>query len=460
MAGTSASANAKWVTILTLRISFKNNTFKESMRRELFSSQRPMPQCTCSNIRNLHPYSSAKHQAQGLLPADTFTARFVMTDASKIDQASKLCAKEVIPDFEHDREFRYWILSLAILLSHICEADHSTQPRQRPQRFGTRPFNIGLVTKRNVCGDLIRLLGTPLNPSEKERHGLGYVYIIRSQLGASTASELKIGFTKYHPEHRAHELASCYAMPEVVGHTPLLPHAKRLESIIHAELRAVRKVHSCMRCESDHQEWFTITHGEAREVVTRWSRWLLQRPYRDGQLTDKWKDHLSRTDLESVDDDTTISDFWQATVDAFPADGVPGAKSCAAGEYLNECHWEILSERMGLDIHGKVIRDTLRAIYEDSRTRSPYSDAEVNVMTDYLDELDLLEENEKDSHSDFGDLHLPKHARKRKVYTDEPFGNWTNKNTRMGRMFHPAMPSGFIMRPDFSEGPVLAMIKR
>jgi hypothetical protein len=35
-----------------------------------------------------------------------------------------------------------------------------------------------------------------------------------------------------------------------------------------------------------------------------------------------------------------------------------------------------------------------------------------------------------------------------------------NKDTRAGRMFHAAMPTGFLIRPDFSKGPVLTLRER
>ena len=110
-----------------------------------------------------------------------------------------------------------------------------------PQDVSLWSFKGGQITRKNVCRDISRMLQTPLNPSEKEDHGMGYVYVWRSQLGSTTFGELKIGFSKHHPEHRSHELARCLAKPEIICHTPLLPHAKRLESIIHTELQGLSK---------------------------------------------------------------------------------------------------------------------------------------------------------------------------------------------------------------------------
>jgi hypothetical protein len=269
MANMDSKEEHDFFTTINLRINFKDLTFKDSFKRERTTSQSAKPQCHCSRLRDIHPYHSVRDMAQGLKPSDTVTARFIMYSPDNVRKAEKLCKPDADLNFEHPREFRFWIISLAALLSDLCQGDHSSRAEEIPPVYGLRPFKEGAVSKRDVCEDIRRLLMSPLNPSERKEHGMGYIYILRSQFGSSTLGELKIGFSKYHPENRAHEIASCYALPEVISHTPYLPHAKRLESIIHAELQADRKIHACRRCKGNHREWFTILHGDSREVVTR-----------------------------------------------------------------------------------------------------------------------------------------------------------------------------------------------
>lgn len=302
-----------WLTVVALKVDFKTCSFGPSFREKLRRPTSSATKCSCGSLDSLRQVATNKDLIYGLLPNKTVTIRFLVASPDRISRAKTLCKSEIGRDFDSQKQFRYWILSLATLLSELCESDHDDDNRTHcgPYDFGMRPFRRIEPTKGAICEDIRRLLKMPLTPSEKYGHGMGYVYMLRSQFDVSTMAELKIGFSKFHPEHRAHELARCLARPEILSHTPLIPHAKRLEFIIHMELQACRKVQSCPRCDREHREWFTISNVDAREVVTRWRTWMLQQPYRDGMLVDEWSAHLSMQDFLSVGESNSLANVWK-----------------------------------------------------------------------------------------------------------------------------------------------------
>jgi hypothetical protein len=408
------------------------------------------------------------------MPSKSVTVRFVLNGSEKIEKAEKLCGPHLGQKFEHPRLFRFWILSLAAMLSELCDGRHSSNSYKAPRSIQLQPFKKEEVTTKDVCEELRRLLNTPLSPSEKEAHGMGHVYILRSKVGTSTQGGLKIGFSKYHPEHRAHEIAQCYAMPEVVSHTPLLPHAKRLESIIHMELQSVRKVHSCSRCNGNHREWFTISHGESREIVMRWSRWLLQQPYVDGKLTDGWKAYLAAKDFGAMDDNLSLADIWQTVIDDFPTVNLPVSESERIGEYLNQCHWEATCARFGIDKFETCDKCERRASIMSNLQTTTFLDIEEELEANaecfrkikHLDEQHDGRENENTNRGcegckdfNFLDRSSPKSSNRKTIDPDEPYGNLAKNDTRLGSMFHPAMPSGYLLMPDFSPGRLSLLLR-
>ncbi|CAI6342547.1 unnamed protein product [Periconia digitata] len=458
-----------FVTTVTLRINFKDLTFKDSFKRERTISRTYKPRCSCSRLRDIHPYHGVRDIAQGLKPSDTVTARFVMSTPKNIKQAERLCERDANLRFEHPKEFKFWILSLAFLLSELCQSDHSSKAHEKPPIYGLRPFKEGGVSRKNVCEEIRQLLMSPLKSSEKKEHGMGYVYILRSQLGASTIGELKIGFSKYHPEHRAHEIASCYALPEVIGHTPYLPHAKRLESIIHVELQEIRKIHTCRRCKGNHQEWFTLLHRDSREIVTRWGRWILQQPYVNGELNEEWKNYLATKDFGSIDDNTSLANLWQSIIDEFPRKSLPGTESTRIADYLNQCHWDNMCTRMGVDDLENIGCDKCKEPASKLREFKKYPFANsgdgIGKLTQRLSHMGLWKEEGRGHgscdcyrNSDLDSEPLPRDTGQ-KISLDQPIGTWMDRSTRLGRMFHPAIPTSYVMSSNRSFGPLSELIQ-
>jgi hypothetical protein len=338
-----------WLTILTLSINFQKMTFNPSFRTTLSKSKPRKMRCSCWRLPETYPSNKTNAMLpETPQPKGTLNVRFIINSSQKIGQAKRLCISNPKPKHKDPAHFRNWMLRLTILLSKLCERrgpDHrrDTQTIELgPGSFpALKPFKSGTVDKISVSEEVRRKVNAPLSPGDIQGHGMGYVYILRSQSNFSTLAELKIGFSKHHPEHRAHELARCLSRPEIISHTPRIPHAKRLEAIIHAELGGSRKVQYCCQCRRNHREWFTVSHIDSREVVTRWSRWMLDEPYRDGKLIDEWKDYLAAKDFNSINDNTSLAGFWRTTIKEFPRHNSENSEGQRFGKFLNACFWNI-----------------------------------------------------------------------------------------------------------------------
>ncbi|RYO77917.1 hypothetical protein DL766_001890 [Monosporascus sp. MC13-8B] len=272
--------------------------------------------------------------------------KFIFRSAANTQKAKDLCESSQQPS--EAAPFRKRMHELMTALGALCEGEHSSNKTKSRSATSSvlRPFRTNNLGINAVSEELRAKIMAPLALSEVQGHGLGYIYILRSQSGISTLSALKIGFSKYHPEHRAHELAGCLSRPEVVAHTPLLPHAKRIESLIHIELMSQRKVQVCEQCGQEHREWFTISHAESREIVTRWSRWVLRQPYLGGKLSEKWRAYLQEQDFGSTNPEATMFELWEGILDNFPRQDIDSAPEEQLAGYINACYYDIQVQRI------------------------------------------------------------------------------------------------------------------
>lgn len=374
-----------------------------------------------------------------------------------MEQAQRLCSPITEKAFCSMRNFRVWILSLAIQLSELCEMDHTSGSSWSfRDELRLRPFKAGFVTLKAACEDLRRILNAPLRPSEKETHGMGYVYIIRNQGAALTISELKIGFSKFHPEHRAHELASCFARPEVVAHTPRLPHAKRLESIIHTELQGCRKILACPKCDKNHQEWFTVSHADSREVVARWSRWILQRPYLDGNLTDEWRAYLATKDFDKLSNDASLAEVWQDVVTSFSPEVSAGTRLQRSMAYLEECYFDVLQYDLCFDLYGLGNVDEIagesQANFLPSMTKKTFREqlgSFPQMLSEYQAKFAELQKSPglgKPPNSDHTDCQIPDKFRDG-IPKDTLMHDLVGRDTPFGLSLHPSVTIGHFLNP-------------
>lgn len=60
-----------------------------------------------------------------------------------------------------------------------------------------------------------------------------------------------------------------------------IPHARRVETLIHTELQNFRRKFNCNECERHHEEWFEVNQNHAVEVFQKWKNWIQKKPYED-----------------------------------------------------------------------------------------------------------------------------------------------------------------------------------
>ena len=127
---------------------------------------------------------------------------------------------------------------------------------------------------------------TSLNSSDQSKNypgqGLIYMYWIPGNFGF-----VKIGKTSGESTQRRlkHWIKKCgHPIEEYTrGEKELalqLPHAYRVEKLVHAELKDYRmKEKGCEGCGSAHEEWFAVPQYHAIKVIEKWSSWIITRPY-------------------------------------------------------------------------------------------------------------------------------------------------------------------------------------
>ncbi|KAK4247907.1 hypothetical protein C7999DRAFT_40892 [Corynascus novoguineensis] len=327
-----ATATSFLPSVLTLRIYHEDSSFSAKSTTQLAARGTTEIKCTCSRIPRLWIGAEEVPQLNFALPETpqrTTVLRFVFRTAAKMVRANNLCIKsQKSPGLE---SFRRRMLKLVTDLAAICEEEHPLNPtKPRPTECFTpfSPFRTSDLDRNTISEELRAKIFNPLAASEVQGQGMGYVYIMRSNLDIDALSVLKIGFSKYHPEHRAHELASCLSAPDVVAYTPLIPHAKRVESLIHAELVANRK------------------HAQSREVVIRWSKWILQQPYIDGKLSEEWRSYLEKQQFISAKPEETMSGLWGDILNGFPRQHTDQTPEDQLAAYLNACYWAAIADRV------------------------------------------------------------------------------------------------------------------
>jgi hypothetical protein len=114
-------------------------------------------------------------------------------------------------------------------------------------------------------------------------------------------------------------------------------------------------VRACGQCGSDHREWFTISHAESREIVIRWSQWILRQPYIDGKLSGEWQSYLQNQHFASANAEATVSELWGDILDSFPRQKTDRSPEDQLAAYLNACHWADIMDRVAGPIKGSFI---------------------------------------------------------------------------------------------------------
>lgn len=133
--------------------------------------------------------------------------------------------------------------------------------------------------KLSTLEALIRCAAEPLTKHEKP--GYLYVYSTPGDFGLR-----KIGITKYKDvQKRLNEWEKKCNRPPIIVYpieerdNVLVPHVKRLEKLIHRELKDYQLQEQSCSCRKLHKEWFDTRDNHIIAVVRRWTTWMQQQPY-------------------------------------------------------------------------------------------------------------------------------------------------------------------------------------
>lgn len=136
----------------------------------------------------------------------------------------------------------------------------------------------------SIIVDLTTILAKDLLQAEQPE---GHIYIFKV-LKDDFEGFVKVGYTHRGLEERMKEHRKCYGRIEDVypdkKNRYFVPHVKRVERLIHAELAPYKfTLQSCPKKgkHGTHGEWFRIESDDARKVVEKWVKWMDSDPKRD-----------------------------------------------------------------------------------------------------------------------------------------------------------------------------------
>ncbi len=153
-----------------------------------------------------------------------------------------------------------------------------------------RPFQSASSYKSNVEDWVMKQAATPLTVSELTAGHL-YVYWNQASFGVS-----KIGYTSNDVGERLRAWESqCKHIAEEQYRSPCeVRNVKRLERLVHAELKAYRvKEHGCPGCSEGHvvvghEEWFNgVGLDIILESIAFWTKWIMEGQYEE--VESEWR---------------------------------------------------------------------------------------------------------------------------------------------------------------------------
>ncbi|EXJ67324.1 uncharacterized protein A1O5_09337 [Cladophialophora psammophila CBS 110553] len=130
-------------------------------------------------------------------------------------------------------------------------------------------------------GSLYSTITKRLDPEENKS---GFIYIL---IHPTFEHYVKIGYSaeREKPEHRLEEWKASCNVNYRLHKSRTTRYAKRVESLVFADLCKHRYVLRCSSCRKVHNEWFYIGSEEAERVVNYWVDWIATlSPYRSLKL--------------------------------------------------------------------------------------------------------------------------------------------------------------------------------
>ena len=195
---------------------------------------------------------------------------------------------------------------------HPSYFDAGTSPyvEGRAIRGVDLPSNFALYRPSGTIDPLHFTAIRSLSEAELEA---GHVYIM---IHPGYDDFMKIGYTSRQesPARRVQQWRDQCKIPYIC-HTRSFPTpmAKRVESLIHADLWSVRyKIYNCNCRTKVHVEYFKITPAKAEQVINYWINWISEvNPYKDKTLTPectRWMFHDPSWGLDEVPSETERRD--------------------------------------------------------------------------------------------------------------------------------------------------------
>jgi hypothetical protein len=191
-----------------------------------------------------------------------------------------------------------------------------------PEAYDTTAFEVKAKAERSADSkssyDLVgREVTKPLN-SRDRKDGYLYLYKVEGNKGY-----VKLGYTGRSIKTRHEEWSfDCNREPKVLYpihsvSATVIPNARCVEALCHAELDHRRVRAYCRGCLKQHIEWFEICPAEAIAVIQKWSKWMTTRPYQSTQLRSGVKWTLKQEETRRARD---IDQFMKeiSVADIFP----------------------------------------------------------------------------------------------------------------------------------------------
>ncbi|KAJ6020132.1 DUF1766-domain-containing protein [Penicillium canescens] len=174
-------------------------------------------------------------------------------------------------------------------------------------QYDTTPFDIVERSDRpddhRASYDGVRSQMKKQLSATDQKNGYLYIYEVEGNKGF-----LKIGYTTRTIEKRHEEWCfDCnrksnplFPIPGV--NAALVPNARRVEKLCHAELKHRQVIIYCQGCLKTHEEWFEMSPTKAMAVIEKWSAWMKKGPYEPDRLLLKQVEARKASDMDKYMD--------------------------------------------------------------------------------------------------------------------------------------------------------------
>ncbi|KAF3060317.1 hypothetical protein CFAM422_011479 [Trichoderma lentiforme] len=173
-----------------------------------------------------------------------------------------------------------------------------------PEAFDESPFKIIKIrdSPQDPKSSYTEIKANAMRPLEEKlgdlKKGFIYLYTVKGN-----ERFVKIGYTTRNPATRHEEWKlSCNREPKSLYESSIVPNARRIEALCHAELDYCRTSVYCTGCLIQHIEWFEMAPDGAISVIQKWSKWMESHPYPEASPESGLKWALKAEEAKKFDD--------------------------------------------------------------------------------------------------------------------------------------------------------------